>query len=641
MLEVDEVADAAERRRSEGGRVDVVLHVHRAARSGSRASSRSASRSPSRPRLTACCTSPPTWSTSPGMPTPTDGRHPVAGRGPPTTRAAVSMTPSDPGSVGLAGLGQHPAVGVDEDAEGLGRPDVEADQARPSCPFAVIGPTLPLAARRATASRPGRDHPRAQILGTVGRRSGPASPTRRRPRRRGPRAGPAPRRRAAAGARRAPGRRAARRAASSYDASTGRPQGTSPTAIVPGESMRTTCAPRRSGRLPSTRDGPRRALGQQTGSSTGRGDGRRRRQRRRSARTASARRASDSRPSRTAATTAAWTARTSATSSASVPCSARGRAGRSPATSASDRGLRDPPAGRRAGHVEGVADDDAGEAELVAQHARATAWLSVAGRSGSSAGTTTCEVITAAAPAFDRGRERHQLALGEDVGGHVETGAARGGCPGRCRRARASASRRPRRRPPGAPRSTRRRGVATSAGSAPKLRVPMTGLSGSAVDVRDRREVIVIPSAASSDPTCRPTARVRSGRSAVPERERAEHRAAVLGVQPGDVAALLVDRHDARGASGVSGRPPRPVRRPCWRRRGTPRRDRRRAGGAGRRPARCPRTRAAARRAPAGQLVSGVAHPFTAPAVRPAHHPALDDEEEDHDRDRRSASSRP
>ena len=59
---------------------------------------RSDSRSPLRPRLTACCTSPPTWSTSPGMPTPTE----PAAAPPPrsaTTRAAVSMTPAAPGAV--------------------------------------------------------------------------------------------------------------------------------------------------------------------------------------------------------------------------------------------------------------------------------------------------------------------------------------------------------------------------------------------------------------------------------------------------------------------------------------------------------------------------------------------------------------
>ena len=56
------------------------------------------------------------------------------------------------------------------------------------------------------------------------------------------------------------------------------------------------------------------------------------------------------------------------------------------------------------------------------------------------------------------------------------------------------------------------------------------------------------PTAASSWPTQRPTASVSSEVVGAAEGRGTEHRARLAGVQPADVAALLVDRdHGARG----------------------------------------------------------------------------------------------
>ena len=175
---------------------------------------------------------------------------------------------------------------------------------------------------------------------------------------------------------------------------------------------------------------------------------------------ASTSRSSGSRPDRTAATIAACTSRTSAdvlvgAEAEQVGAGEQGQHGR----------LGDAAAAGGAGHVEGVGDDDAVEAELLAQQRTAPCGLRVAGSSGSSAGTTMWEVITAATPASDGRRERHQLARGQGRRRRRRRPAARGGCPGRCRRGPGSAWRRRRRRPPAGPITQAATCAATSAGS--------------------------------------------------------------------------------------------------------------------------------------------------------------------------------
>ena len=112
---------------------------------------------------------------------------------------------------------------------------------------------------------------------------------------------------------------------------------------------------------------------------------------------------------------------------------------------------------------------------------------------------------------------------------------------------------------------------ATSSGSAPKLRTPITGLRGleftSATGARSRST----PAAASAVPIEAATRLVRPGSSTAP-------RAALPGagdpgrVQAGDVAALLVggDEHVGPAACTASDRARTPAYAGCWSRTGTP-----------------------------------------------------------------------
>ena len=85
-----------------------------------------------------------------------------------------------------------------------------------------------------------------------------------------------------------------------------------------------------------------------------------------------------------------------------------------------------------------------------------------------------------------------------------------------CRRGRGSAWHTQRHRHPGGPRSRPRRARRRGWRRSPKLRVPITGLSGllltSATGPRSRS----MPTAASSEPTTRPVSRVRTRSSAAP-----------------------------------------------------------------------------------------------------------------------------
>ena len=402
----------------------------------------------------------------------------------------------------------------------------------------------------------------------------------------------------AGGARRAPagrpGGRVAERARRGRRRRSGsRPHGTSPIAMLAAVATLTTTAPRRSGSSPSTMTarGARRRAGRPRRRRTrGPGDASSIRSIRA---TASSRRSRDSRPACTAATIAAWVSRTSA-AALSAPMQSRSAPAASDSTAASGM----PRPARRAGHVEGVADDHAVVPQPVAQqpqHRRAQGRRAARGRwrgrrcARSSPRRSRPRRPPRTAPA--RGRRGSP--------GRRRPSAARGGCPGRCRRGPGSAWRRRRRRPPAGRRPRPRRGAATRAGSAPKLRVPITGLSGLLLTSATGPKSRLMPTAASSAPMARPVSRVSSRSSAAPSAAGAEHRAAVEGVQPGDVAALLVDGDDGARVGG----PDRgaelgdrlAARRRCCCRSSRPRRGPRRAARRSRRAASYRRRRGAGR----------------------------------------------
>ena len=81
---------------------------------------------------------------------------------------------------------------------------------------------------------------------------------------------------------------------------------------------------------------------------------------------------------------------------------------------------------------------------------------------------------------------------------------------------------------------------ATSSPSAPNARIPITGFSGVRVDVGDGREVEIHPASASSAPIETATRSVSSTSSTTPSAALPGYDSR-RGLEPGDVAALLVD----------------------------------------------------------------------------------------------------
>ena len=141
--------------------------------------------------------------------------------------------------------------------------------------------------------------------------------------------------------------------------------------------------------------------------------------------------------------------------------------------------------------------------------------LSVAGAVGSTADTRRCEVITAAVPASTAAANGSSSLATSTESSTSRTGRLRWlSCavspwPGKCLTHAATPV-------SWSPSSQAATCTATFAGSAPKLRTPITGLSGllftSATGPRSRS----IPTAASSAPIARPVARVRTRSSATP-----------------------------------------------------------------------------------------------------------------------------
>ena len=145
---------------------------------------------------------------------------------------------------------------------------------------------------------------------------------------------------------------------------------------------------------------------------------------------------------------------------------------------------------------------------------------------------------------------------------------------GRCRRARGSAWRRPRRRPPGCRSTAAATCRATSSGVGPERADADHRVVRGAVDVGHRREVQSI--ADRGDPRRRaPPTPTGSARRRRPRPARTAGRGgAGRGVQPGDVAALLVGGDQHVGALGPqrprSARRAAPGRRCCGRTGTTP-----------------------------------------------------------------------
>ena len=144
-----------------------------------------------------------------------------------------------------------------------------------------------------------------------------------------------------------------------------------------------------------------------------------------------------------------------------------------------------------------------------------TVGLRVAGRSGSSAVTTMWEVITETAPPSRAAANGTSSRAASTSASTSTTGSARwlsvavSPCPGKCFTHAPTPAR-------CTPRVQAATWAATSRGSAPKLRVPITGLSGSEFTSATGARSSVIPSDASSAPTRAPVSSVRARSSAAP-----------------------------------------------------------------------------------------------------------------------------
>ena len=153
-------------------------------------------------------------------------------------------------------------------------------------------------------------------------------------------------------------------------------------------------------------------------------------------------------------------------------------------------------------HLERVGDDHAGEAELVAQQPGEQARLSVAGTS-SSAGTTRWAVMIARVPAAIAARNGASSTSEQLLARRPRRRAARGASrpsvapwPGKCFAQAAT--------PPACrPSTNAATWRATSAGSEPNERTPITGLSGFVLTSATGARSCVMPAARSSSARAR------------------------------------------------------------------------------------------------------------------------------------------
>ena len=173
------------------------------------------------------------------------------------------------------------------------------------------------------------------------------------------------------------------------------------------------------------------------------------------------------------------------------------------------------------------------------------------------AGSRMCEVMIVRAPAAIAARNGTSSRCAQRLERQRRRRAARGASPVACRRGPGSAWRSRRRRSHWMPAHPgRRRARATSSGSAPKLRTPMTGLSGLEFTSTSGAKVDgACRLAASASPTARATRSVRSRSSMRPSTALPGYGRTAVVEEPGDVAALLVDRDDGervRARDGIA-----------------------------------------------------------------------------------------
>ena len=426
-----------------------------------------------------------------GCPTPTDAGQRTRRsrrRSASTTRAAVRTTPSAPGSVASRTCGQDRARRRRRRSPSV----LVAPMSRPiALHRRLTGPTLPSCSTSVTATAPGLGvATRADPVGRSVVRTGPA-PLRPRPAgagcgERGLDVG-LPVRVADLEHQRPPSGRSVDPGATT--ASAGSPHGTSPTAMVPGRVDPTTRAPARSGSSPSTVTDRGRALGQQPSSATRRLDLRSQRRRvmpvdARFGRLGQARLGEPARPD--GVDDRGLDLPDQRDVLVGTDAEQVGAGGER-----EHRGLRDAAAGGRAGHVEGVADDHAVEAEPVAQQRRAparSASPAAPGRAPAPRCARSSPPPTPASTAAANGTSSRATSVVEvDVDDRQrEVAVLR-----RCRRGPGSAWRTRRRRPPAARRSRRRRAPATRSRVGAEAAGADHRVVGVAVHVGDRAEVEV------------------------------------------------------------------------------------------------------------------------------------------------------
>ena len=222
-----------------------------------------------------------------------------------------------------------------------------------------------------------------------------------------------------------------------------------------------------------------------------------------------------------------------------------------PAASASTAPSSTPTRRADGAHLERVGDHHPVEAELVAQQPVRCARLSVAGTVVERRARRMCAVMIDCTPASIAARNGHELAASSSSR-RPRRSAARGASrlpvspwPGKCFAHAAT----PRRWSPVTNAATCR---ATSAGSEPNERTPITGLRGfvftSATGARSR--LIAAGGELAADRR-RDRARSASTSSTAPSARLPGYELPVRGLEPGDVAALLVDRDQRLGPLGA------------------------------------------------------------------------------------------
>src|SRR6478735_5458192 len=427
--------------------------------------------------------------------------------------------PVGAGPGGLPDLGEDRAVLGEHDAVRLGASDVQADAPRArGCGVHRVHPAPRSSC--VTAATPGADEPRVlRVVRPTSWVDGQphSTTTAGRP------SSASARRKASTSGRRPASRTCTTRGTSPETASgspsasdpgsrrwsAGRPHATSPTAMLATVSTLTTTAPARPGSAPSTRvaEAAAPACREASGSSGWVAAAGTRIAATRPA--ASASRSWLRRPSATAATIASRTPSTIA-AGLSGPRQRRSHPAARARTAASGM-----PSTADAPAMSSASLTTTPSKPSTSRSMPRTSGLRVAGRSGSIAGTTMCDVITAAVPASTAASKGTSSRAARVSGSTSMRGRSRwlsvavSPWPGKCLAHAATPV-------DWSPRVHAATWAATCSGSTPKLRVPMTGLSGSLLTSASGARSRVTPTDASSWPTQRPTASVSSRSAAAP-----------------------------------------------------------------------------------------------------------------------------